>query len=83
MLVRELHLKDLALLESDAIRNFCIQLSSKRLAESVAAADAKGDAPERPLKRVRNESNTSLDSMTTQCETDAALRLAELCKCPR
>jgi hypothetical protein len=79
MIVREVHLKDLSLLNNACLWDFCVQLGRKRLAESVALADGKGECPpNRSFKRARNESTTSLESMVTENETEAAKSLAEM-----
>lgn len=62
MIVRQVHLKDLRLLESGRLRDYCLELATKRLAEAVAEADGRTTPT---LKRVRNASSTSLSSIET------------------
>ena len=76
-LVRQIHLKDLSLLESGRLREFALGLAGKRLAEAVALAD---------VKRARNASSTSLAMTVTGEEAiavDAVLGLAKLAKARR
>jgi hypothetical protein len=84
-IVRELHLKDISLLESGRLRDYVLTVGSKRLAEAVAEADGRASPT---LKRARNESSASLASMTTSSVdslrydeiTDAVLGLTRLCR---
>jgi hypothetical protein len=62
MIVRQVHLKDLRLLESGRLRDYCLELATKRLAEAVAEADGRTTPA---LKRTRNASSTSLSSIET------------------
>jgi hypothetical protein len=62
MIVRQVHLKDLRLLESGRLREYFLELATKRLAEAVAEADGRTTPT---LKRTRNASSTSLGSMET------------------
>ena len=83
-IVHHLHLKDLSLLESGRLREFALSLAGKRLAEAVAEADGRASPA---LKRARNASSTSLESMATtvtgDIAVDAVLGLAKLAKARR
>ena len=79
MIVREVNLKNLSLLNSACLWDFCVKLGRKRLAESVALADGKvACSPNNSLKRAQNDSTTSLESMVTQSDAEAAKSLAEM-----
>ena len=76
-ILHQLHLQDFSLLESGRLREYALNLGSKRLAEAVALAD---------VKRARNASSTSLAMTVTGEEAiavDAVLGLAKLAKARR
>ena len=75
ILLHQVHLRDLSLLDCGPLRQFCLHLGQKRLAEYVASET-------RSLKRSRNASCSSLESRSTaesrESDLDAAKSLAQL-----